>query len=94
MESKHELDLVDWGVIPIYNYKGILVERLVVGYRVFGISVNTPDEVDEIILNACSSLSESIYQPEKLTVTVSGLSNSCSNPENRDLVGNGGKTEI
>lgn len=94
MESKvHELEKVVWGVIPVYNYNGVLVEKLRNGYRVFGQTCNTVDEVDEIILNACSSLSESLYKPEKLTVTVSGASNSCQNTESGiigspdDLVG-------
>jgi len=82
MESKaHELEGVNWGVIPIVNYHGILVEKIPLGYKVLGQTCNTVDEVYTIIQNACSVLSESIYQPEKLTVTVSGASNSCQNTE-------------
>lgn len=44
----------------IFNYKGILIEKLVGGYRLFGTTCNTEEEVLEIIQNATSSLSESI----------------------------------
>lgn len=56
----HELEKVEWGVIPIYNYHGTLVEKLVGGYRVFGQTCIKPEEVDLIIQNSCSILSESI----------------------------------
>lgn len=74
MDSKHELETVNWGVIGIYNYKGTLIERLVGGYRVFGQTCNTPQEVDIIIQNACSSISESINR--------GGVTVDCSNGSN------------
>jgi len=58
--EKHELEKVSWGVIPIYNYKGILVEKLIGGYKVFGQTCIKPEEVDLIIQESCSILSESI----------------------------------
>jgi len=71
MDSKHELEKVNWGVMGIYNYKGTLIEKLIGGYRVLGRTCNTPDEVDEIIREACSSLSESI-PPDRSSFTVKG----------------------
>jgi len=47
-----------------FNYGGVLVTRLVGGWEVFGQKVTTPEEVDEIIMNACSILNESIYKPD------------------------------
>jgi hypothetical protein len=61
----HELEKVNWGVIPIYNYNGVLVTKKTMGYYVFGISVNTPEEVDEVIQNSCSILNESIVVKDK-----------------------------
>ena len=49
----------------IFNYKGILIEKLVGGYRLFGTTCNTEEEVLEIIQNATSSLSESIVVLDK-----------------------------
>ncbi|MES2382369.1 MAG: hypothetical protein V4538_15085 [Bacteroidota bacterium] len=71
-KEQHELETVNWGVIPIYNYSGTLVEKLVGGYRVYGQTCNTPHEVDLIIMNACSILSESIYKGETVSVVNNG----------------------
>ena len=73
----HELETVNWGVMGIYNYNGTLVEKIIGGYKVLGQSCIKPNEVDEIILNACSILNESI-------VTIGNKNNgemNCSNDE-------------
>ena len=67
MEDKHELEKVNWGVIPIYNYHGVLVTRIIGAYEVFGQRVKTPSEVDEVIQNTTSILNESIVTP---TITI------------------------
>lgn len=66
MEHKHKLETVEWGVIPIYNYNGTLVEKLVGGYRVFGKTCIKPSEVDDIIQESCSILSESIVTTQTI----------------------------
>jgi len=49
----------------IFNYKGILIEKLVGGYRVFNQTCNTEEEVLTIIENSCSILNESIIVKDK-----------------------------
>lgn len=48
----------------VFNYKGCLVEKIIGGYRLFGQTCTTEEEVETIILNACSSLNESIVTVE------------------------------
>ncbi len=60
MQSKHPLEEIKWSVIPIINYRGILIEKMCGGYRVFGKLCSSPESVDEAIDNATSILSESI----------------------------------
>lgn len=43
-----------------FNYKGVVVERLVGGFRIFSHKVRTMDEVDEIINNSQKSITKSI----------------------------------
>lgn len=72
----HELEKVRWGVIPIYCYKGTLVEKIIGGYKVLGQTCVKPEEVDEIIMNACSILNESV-----VTVKTDTGNNVCINSE-------------
>ncbi len=60
MESKHELETVKWGVIPVYNYQGVLVEKIIGGYKVLNQTCIKPIEVDEVLKNACKSIEGSI----------------------------------
>lgn len=60
MENKHELETVTWGVIPIYNYSGVLVEKIIGGYKVLGQTCIKPSEVDEIISQAGKAIEGSI----------------------------------
>lgn len=53
-----ENDLIK--VIPVINHRGILLEKMCGGYRVFGKVVKTLEEADEVIDQSCSILSESI----------------------------------
>jgi len=59
-KSNHPLEEIKWSVIPIINYRGILIEKMCGGYRVFGKLCSSPESVDEAIDNATSILSESI----------------------------------
>ncbi len=61
-EDKHPLEKVVWGIIPIVNYFGKLVTRLIGGYEIMGQKVKTPQEVDEVILKAEQSVSNSIVK--------------------------------
>jgi hypothetical protein len=56
----HPLLNVKWGVIPITVYRGVLVEKLIGGYRVFGYVVSTPSDVDDKINSASISLQNSL----------------------------------
>ena len=56
----HELESYEWGIIPIRNYKGVLVEKIIGGYKVLGKTVIRPEEVDDIINQAGESLRNSI----------------------------------
>lgn len=80
-DKQHELDSVKWGIIPVTVYRGCLVTKIIGGFDIWGVKCYTGQEVDETIDKAGTILSESIYTPEKLTVTVSGASNSCQNSE-------------
>lgn len=67
-EGKHELEKINFGVIPITVYRGCLVTKLIGGFEIWGNKVTTPDEVDSIIDNAGTILSESISnRPIKVT---------------------------
>lgn len=44
----------------IFNFKGVLLEQIVGGWRLLNQTASSPEQVEEIILNACSSLNESI----------------------------------
>lgn len=44
----------------IFNFRGVLVEQVIGGWRLLDKTVSTYEDVEETILNACSSLSESI----------------------------------
>ncbi len=60
----HTLNKVKWGVIPICNYKGILVTKTREGYSVLGQNVRTPEEVDGVIKVAGKHLQNSIHREE------------------------------
>ncbi len=64
-KEKHPLEIVKWGVIPIVNYSGKLVTRLIGGYEIMGQKVKTPQQVDEVILNSEKGLQNSIVNPVK-----------------------------
>ncbi len=64
-KEKHPLEMVKWGIIPICNYNGKLVTRLIGGYEIMGQKVKTPQQVDEVILKAEQSVSNSIVNPVK-----------------------------
>lgn len=59
---KHYLETVRWGVIPVINYKGHLLERIIGGYKILGSIAITPDEVDKKIESVNKSLNNSIKQ--------------------------------
>lgn len=56
----HELEKIIWGVLPIVNYRGCLVEKLIGGYRVLNETVITPSQVDEAINKSLKILGDSI----------------------------------
>lgn len=44
----------------VFNFNGSLITQIVGGWQVMGVNCSTPDEVEEVILNACSIINESI----------------------------------
>ncbi|HRP30504.1 MAG TPA: hypothetical protein PKV73_01365 [Agriterribacter sp.] len=50
--EKHRLEMVRWGVIPIVNYRGMLVEKTKSGYKIFKRELETPQDVDKAIDDA------------------------------------------
>lgn len=58
--EKHFLETVMWGVIPIVNFNGVLVEKIIGGYRVLNQKCKNTDEVDEVIEGAGEHLKNSI----------------------------------
>jgi hypothetical protein len=60
MKEKHEIEKINWGVIPLANYRGFVLTRLIGGYEIMGHKVKTPQEVDKVIEQAYSSLEKSI----------------------------------
>ena len=57
---KPVLEKIRFGIVPIANYKGVLLTKLKNGYKVFGQKVSTPQEVDVLIDNACESIKKSL----------------------------------
>lgn len=56
----HPLKKINWGVIPIENYRGVLVTKIIGGYTVLGKKAKTEEAVDEIIDKASETLLQSI----------------------------------
>ena len=56
----NELDKVKWPVIGIINYRNVLVEKVIGGFKVMGKIVTTPQQVDQEIDNSLRSLEKSI----------------------------------
>lgn len=65
MSKKHFLKEYEWGVIPISNYRGCLVTKLIGGYEVHGKKCLTEDDVDNIIDSGLASIKKSIKKPTK-----------------------------
>ena len=66
--EKHFLETVMWGVIPIVNFNGVLVEKIIGGYHVLNQKCKNTDEVDEVIRLAQKSLSDSIERGKTVSV--------------------------
>lgn len=58
--SKHYLERIIWPPIGIVNYKGLLVEKVKGGYKIFNQTVLTPEKVDEVLREAAEALNKSI----------------------------------
>lgn len=60
MDKKHFLKEYEWGVIPIVNYRGCLVTKLIGGYEVHDKKCLTEADVDNIIDSGLASIKKSI----------------------------------
>lgn len=56
----HPLKEMDFGILGFVNYKGVLVEKIIGGYKVLGQVTINESGVDEIIKEAGDNLSKSI----------------------------------
>lgn len=61
----HPLKKINWGVIPIENYRGVLVTKIIGGYTVLGKKAKTEQMVDDIIDKAKDNLLESVKRVAK-----------------------------
>jgi len=43
-----------------FNFNGNLCKQIIGGWVIHGVTCSTPEEVEEVILNACSIINESI----------------------------------
>jgi hypothetical protein len=60
-KEKHYLESVKWGVIPIVNYRGCLVEKLKDGeWKVLGKTVVSVEDVDRVIDEVGAWLDKSV----------------------------------
>lgn len=57
---KHFLDKCIWGIPPTVCYRGVVVEKMIGGYRVLNKKVHTMKQVDDAIDNAANNLQNSI----------------------------------
>ena len=62
---KHKLEEIEWGVIPIQNYRNCLVTKMIGGYGIFNHKCLTPQEVDEIIDANLKVIEQSIVNPKE-----------------------------
>lgn len=62
MENKHELEFTDslFSVIPIINFQGVCIEKIIGGYRLLGEKVRTVSEVKELLENSRKNIEKSI----------------------------------
>ena len=60
MDKKHFLKEYQFGVIPIVNYSGCLVTKLIGGYEVHGKKCLTEADVDAVIDQGLAALKKSI----------------------------------
>jgi len=59
-QQKHFLKQYEWGVIPIVNYRGCLITKLIGGYEVHGKKCLTEADVDEVINQGLAAIKKSI----------------------------------
>ncbi len=78
-KEKHPLEEIYWGVMSVCTYKGVRVEKIIVGYRVLGQTCIKPEGVDLIIQNACNIISESIAKSETITINAANGSFNAQN---------------
>lgn len=62
MKPKHPLEKKDFGVLGFTNYRGVVVWKIIGGYRIMENKVTTPEEVDKAIDEAAKSLDKSIME--------------------------------
>lgn len=61
-QTRHKLLDVDFGLMAVTVYKGCIVSKLVGGYSVLGKKCITPQQVDDVISNACKVIDDSVVR--------------------------------
>ena len=56
----HELKSVKWGVSGMYVYRGVIIHRIIGGYRVLDKKAKSPEQVDEIINQSLINLKSTV----------------------------------
>jgi hypothetical protein len=57
---KHELETIEFGIIPVTNYRGCVVYKTESGYYIFNQEVLTPQDVDALIDLSLTTIQNSL----------------------------------
>lgn len=71
-DQKHYLDKILRDVVPIGVYRGVLVEKLIGGWKVFGQTVVSAEEVDRVIDESLKGLKNSLKSGETGIISTLG----------------------
>jgi|GEM_PF-4641363 len=58
--SKHPLTQIKWGIVPVTMYRGVLVSRIIGGYKWRDQKFLTEQQLDDAITKSEKSLQQSI----------------------------------
>jgi hypothetical protein len=62
---KHELEKIEFGIIPVTNYRGCVVYKTESGYYIFNQEVLTPADVDALIDLSLTTIQNSLTKQNK-----------------------------
>ncbi len=59
-QSPHELNNILSKIVPVVNYRGVLVFKLIGGFECLGVKCKTPKDVDALIDASLKNLENSL----------------------------------